>query len=91
MATTGIIVANARRASADAPPIAVAPRSPNGARGHLDAGMAAARVGDFSLARANWEEFVRLSPHDPSVPRVQAALDAATRLQQFLDGTSNGA
>jgi len=91
MATTGIIVTRPREAVVDETMVAMASRATNGARGHLDAGMAAARSGDFTGARANWEEFLRLSPGDPAVSRVKAALDAALRLQHFLEGNGNGA
>jgi hypothetical protein len=93
LATTGVIVAHARRVSVEMAAPAMAPSNGTGdrARGHLDAGVLAARAGDLATARVNWEQFLRLAPADQSTARVQTALEAAIRLHQFLEGNGNGA
>jgi hypothetical protein len=57
---------------------------------HADLGFALARAGDLAGARASWEHVLRLTPDDPIVERVRAALDALTGLQRLLAEEANG-
>ena len=59
-------------------------------RVHLDFAFAAARSGDFSSARASWEQFLRLSPGDAAVGRVEQALAALVQLQRLVEAHVNG-
>jgi Tfp pilus assembly protein PilF len=52
---------------------------------HLDLGFAAVRVGDFGNARASWEHFLRLAPAAPEAARVNAALEALTRMIHLVE------
>ena len=47
-------------------------------------GFAAARSGDFAVARQSLERFLELAPEHPHAPRVRAVLDATTALQVAL-------
>ena len=52
---------------------------------HLELGFAAVHVGDFAMARASWEHFLRLAPGAPAVGRVRAAIEALTRLMHVVE------
>jgi hypothetical protein len=52
---------------------------------HHDLGAAAARVGDFTAARANWEHFLRLAPTAASAPRIRTAIETVDRLLHLLE------
>jgi cytochrome c-type biogenesis protein CcmH/NrfG len=52
---------------------------------HLDLGFAAVRVGDFANARASWEHFLRLAPAAAETSRVNAALEALTRMMHLVE------
>ena len=54
-------------------------------RVHLDFGCAAARIGDFALARASWEHVLRLTPDDAVGLRARDALDALNHLHRVLE------
>ena len=57
---------------------------------HLALGFAAARSGDLGTAVASWTHFLNARPDAPEAARVQAALDAASRLHFVLDETAHG-
>ncbi|MEX2178715.1 MAG: DUF4388 domain-containing protein [Gemmatimonadaceae bacterium] len=57
---------------------------------YLDRGFTAARAGDLRTACVAWEQFLALAPADPAVPRVQAALEAASRLLTALEEHTGG-
>ena len=59
-------------------------------RVHLDLGFAAARVGEFTTARASWEHFLRLAPSGADAARVRSSLDALTRLMNLLEAHGDG-
>jgi hypothetical protein len=59
-------------------------------RVHLDLGFAAARVGDFTTARASWEHFLRLAPGGADAARARSSLDALTRLMNLLEAHADG-
>ena len=57
---------------------------------HLDLGFAAVRVGDFTNARTSWEHYLRLAPAAPDTNRVNAALDALTRMMHLMEAHVDG-
>jgi hypothetical protein len=54
-------------------------------RVHLELGFAVARLGDLAAARASWEHFLRLAPHDAAAGRVRAAIQAARHLENLIE------
>jgi len=86
--TTGVIeIAQPRRLSASMP--AVNGTNPE-VRAHLDRGFAAAKAGNLAAAIEHWESFMRMAPRDAAAGRVQAALEAAVKLQAALEAHGNG-
>ena len=83
LATTGIVVlrSSARSASA-ANGTEVESRL---STAHLDAGLSAARCGDFAAARASCEQALRLAPDGIAAVRAQDALDAISGLERVLE------
>jgi hypothetical protein len=83
LATTGIITVH------PAPPPPTAQPQPLTPRAHLDLAFAAARHGDLTSARAGWEAFLRLAPHDRAAARAREALEATIRLQHAIEAHVN--
>jgi len=57
---------------------------------YLDLAFAAARTGDLSSARLNWEQYLRLEPASPAAARVRDALSALEQLERILDEEAHG-
>lgn len=86
LVTTGVVeIRKVQRVSAavSAPPHAPAPNPE--IRASLVSGLAAAKRGDFSAARASWDRFLELAPSAPEAPRVRSALDAMNVLRDRLE------
>ena len=83
LATTGIISVH------PPPPPPTAQPQPLTPRAHLDLAFAAARHGDLVSARAGWEAFLRLAPHDPAAARAREALEATVRLLHAIEAHVN--
>lgn len=86
LVTTGVVeIRKVQRVSAavPAPPHAPAPNPE--IRASLVSGLAAAKRGDFSAARASWDRFLELAPSAPEAPRVRSALDAMNVLRDRLE------
>jgi regulator of sirC expression with transglutaminase-like and TPR domain len=52
---------------------------------HLELGFAAARTGEFGLARGSLEHFLRLAPSAPEAPRARAGIETLTRLMHLME------
>jgi hypothetical protein len=52
---------------------------------HRALGFAAARVGDFALARRSWEEYLRLAEGESDVQPVRDALELMTSLTSLVE------
>jgi len=52
---------------------------------HRALGFAAARCGDFSLARSSWQQFLRIVSRSSDAEPIESALDALERLTMILD------
>jgi hypothetical protein len=57
---------------------------------HLELGYVAARLGDFTGARAAWETFLRLAPAHPAAAHVKPALEAAAALRNAIEAHGGG-
>jgi tetratricopeptide (TPR) repeat protein len=57
---------------------------------YLDLAFAAARTGDLSSARLNWEQYLRLEPDSPAAARVRDALRALGQLEHILNEEAHG-
>jgi tetratricopeptide (TPR) repeat protein len=57
---------------------------------YLDLAFAAARTGDLSSARLNWEQYLRLEPDSPAAVRVRDALRALGQLEHILNEEAHG-
>jgi tetratricopeptide (TPR) repeat protein len=57
---------------------------------YLDLAFAAARTGDLSSARLNWEQYLRLKPDSPAAARVRDALRALGQLEHILHEEAHG-
>jgi hypothetical protein len=57
---------------------------------YLDLAFAAARTGDLSSARLNWEQYLRLEPDAPASARVREALCALGQLEHILEQEAHG-
>jgi Domain of unknown function (DUF4388) len=62
-----------------------AQNDPQNADVQLELGFAAARRGEFGLAVAAWEHYLRAIPSAPQAGRVRAAVDAVRHLTQALE------
>jgi hypothetical protein len=88
--TTGVVeIRKAQRVSATIPqatPIRAAPPPPHPEiRASFAQGLASARGGDFTTARAMWERFLQLAPDAPEAPRVRAALESLGRMRDAIE------
>lgn len=87
LVTTGIIeIRRPQRPSQEAAMLAAANEE---ALQQLELGFTAVRVGNLATARASFERFLQLAPHDPEAARARTALDAVNRLVTVLEA-SNG-
>jgi hypothetical protein len=85
LATTGVVeIKKVQRVSTAVPMSGPAEVNPE-IRTSLAQGLAAAKRGDFSAARASWDRFLQLSPNAPEAPRVRSALDAMNILRDRLE------
>lgn len=57
---------------------------------YLDLAFAAARTGDLSSARLNWEQYLRLEPDASAAARVRDALCALGQLEHILNEEAHG-
>lgn len=89
LVTTGVVeIRKTQRVSATIPMTAApaAPPPPNPEiRASFAQGLASARAGDFTTARASWERFLQLAHDAPEAPRVRSALEALARLRETVE------
>lgn len=86
LATTGVVeIRKVQRLSSPVPAPQQPPTANPEIRASLVAGLAAAKRGDFSTARASWDRYLELAPNAPEAPRVRSAIDAMNILRDRLE------
>lgn len=89
LVTTGVIELRPALRLSIATPVEETP-GPAARAELVERGFAAAKAGDLKTACAAWQRFLSLAPSDPAVPRVRAALEAATTLGSALEAQQHG-